>query len=144
ECGDYDEEALSLGAQIIRCPRTNPLTYPQALLRAMRDPAPYDVVHSHVHAYSGFVLWMAARAKVPVRIVHSHTDSHQQDITSTILRRMYLRAMSKLIHAHATAGFAVSTEAAVALFGPAWQADPRWSILPCGVDLRPFERSGPP
>jgi glycosyltransferase involved in cell wall biosynthesis len=110
----------------------------------MRAPAPYDVVHSHVHAYSGFVLSVAALAGAPVRIVHSHLDSREQERRPSPLRRAYLHAMHRLIRRHATAGFAASLEAGKALFGESWGVDPRWSVLRCGIDTSPFEAPARP
>jgi glycosyltransferase involved in cell wall biosynthesis len=153
ECA-YEREVRSFGAEILRCPRNPVPAYLRNLWSAMR--AKYDVVHSHVHAYSGWILSIAALARVPVRIAHSHLDTREQDlrpaslITSTkplppppapvrSLRRAYVRAMKRLIQRHATAGFAASHEAGKALFGELWGIDPRWSLLRCGIDTSGFE-----
>lgn len=135
----YDAEVLSAGARIIHCPRRPVANHLRRLWRAIRPTQPYDVVHSHVHAYSGWVLSVAALAGVPVRIVHSHLDTHVGDGAATPLRRAYLLAMGRLISRHATAGFAASGEAGKALFGQAWGADPRWSVLRCAIDTKAFE-----
>ena len=135
----YDAEVLSAGARIFHCPRRPVANHLSRLWHAIRPREPYDVVHSHVHAYSGWVLSVAALAGVPVRIVHSHLDTHVEDGAATPLRRTYLRAMRRLIARHATAGFAASGEAGKALFGQAWGADPRWSILRCAIDTQAFE-----
>jgi glycosyltransferase involved in cell wall biosynthesis len=157
--GAYEAEVRSFGSEILRCPR-NPLpAYLRNLWSAMRSS--YDVVHSHVHAYSGWILSVAALARVPVRIAHSHLDTREQDlrpsslITSTkpgppppapirSLRRAYVRAMKGLIRRHATAGFAASHEAGRALFGDLWGVDPRWSLLRCGIDTSVFEQPARP
>ena len=44
-----------------------------------RGRGPYDVVHSHIFNFSGFVLKLAARHGVPVRIAHSHTDTRLKE-----------------------------------------------------------------
>src|SRR5262249_4845710 len=36
-------------------------------------------------------------------------------------------------------GSAASSAAAASMFGPAWAADRRWSVLHCGIDLTPFD-----
>jgi len=46
--------------------------------------------------------------------------------------------MNWWIRRHATVGLAASGKAAAALFGPDWQADPRWRILHYGIDPAPF------
>jgi glycosyltransferase involved in cell wall biosynthesis len=136
----YEAEVLSLGARILRCPRRRIPAYVRSLWRAIRAPVPYDVVHSHVHAYSGWVLSVAALAGIRVRIAHSHLDTRHEDRGPRILRQAYLRTMSRLIRRNATAGFAASLEAGKALFGSLWGVDPRWSVLRCGIDTKAFER----
>jgi len=101
---------------------------------------PYDVVHSHVHHFSGFVLKLAHSAGVPVRIAHCHNDTTPVDCKATMLRRMYLRLCEHWIRKHATLGFAVSQKAAEALWGRDWSTDERWRILRCAIDLEPFRR----
>jgi glycosyltransferase involved in cell wall biosynthesis len=135
----YDEEVLASGARIFRCPRRPVADHLRKVWQAIRTPEPYDVVHSHVHAYSGWVLSLAASAGVPVRIAHSHLDSRSEDRTASGIRRAYLVAMRRLIARHATAGFAVSEEAGKALYGETWGRDPRWSILRCGIDTTVFD-----
>ncbi len=53
----HDDEVRSLGSRIISClhPR-RPLQYARRFRRVLRQYGPYDVVHSHVHHYSGYVL----------------------------------------------------------------------------------------
>src|ERR1039457_6645428 len=65
--GLYDEEVRALGSRIVPClSHTHPLQYAFNFRRALRQYGPYDVVHSHVHHYSGYVLLLAAMAGVPV------------------------------------------------------------------------------
>jgi glycosyltransferase involved in cell wall biosynthesis len=137
--GAYDAEVRSLGGRIFPCvgPR-NPLAYSRALRKILRTQGPFDVVHSHVHAYSGFVLRTARQAGVPLRIAHSHCDTSMLDIRSGAARRAYLALMNLWIQRHATLGLAVSRQAAASLFGANWSADPRWRISYCGIDLAPF------
>jgi glycosyltransferase involved in cell wall biosynthesis len=49
--------------------------------------------------------------------------------------------MKRWIARHASAGLATSRQAASALFGAAWETDPRWRLLYCGIDLEPFRAS---
>jgi glycosyltransferase involved in cell wall biosynthesis len=135
----YDEEIRALGAKIIPCLGTRrPWIYARNFRRVMSEFGPYDVVHSHVHYYSGFVLRLAHKVGVPVRIVHSHSDTSKVDREADVLRRGYLALMVRWMRRHATAGLAASGQAATALFGPKFQADPRWRILYCGIDLSSF------
>jgi glycosyltransferase involved in cell wall biosynthesis len=139
----YDEEVLSLGSTILRCPHTeNPLRYARQFLRIARQRSPYNVLHSHVHHFSGFVLTLGRITGIPVRIAHSHTTATAS--RSDIIRKTYLRSMERLIHAYCTQGFAVSAEAAAALFGPEWSADRRFRVFYCGIDVTPFQTAFDP
>lgn len=139
EPGAYDAAVRDLGGRITPCPNpSSPWRYGRALRRVLREHGPYDVVHSHVHHFSGHVLGIARSAGVPVRIAHSHTDSSLEDGEAGPARRLYLRTMRRWIRRHANAGFAASRLAAAALYGPGWEADPRWRVLYYGIDLAPF------
>jgi glycosyltransferase involved in cell wall biosynthesis len=139
EPGAYDAAVRGLGGRIIPCPNpSSPWRYGRALRRVLREHGRYDVVHSHVHHFSGHVLGVARSAGVPTRIAHSHTDSSLEDAEAGAGRRLYLRTMRRWIHRHASAGFAASRPAAAALYGAGWEADPRWRVLYYGIDLAPF------
>ncbi len=137
--GHYDAEIASLGSAVIPCERpSSPVRYAWRLLDVLRERGPYDVVHSHVHHFSGFVLALAARGGVPVRIVHSHLDTRSVDAAASLPRRLYLALMTAALQRYATNGLAASGVAAEALFGTRWRDDPRWAIARCGLDFRPF------
>jgi len=136
----YDDEARALGSRIIPCLHpSRPLLYAHNFKRTLREHGTYDTVHSHVHHYSGYILRLAQQAGVPLRIAHSHNDTSSLQAQAGLLRRLYLRLMKYWIGRHATVGLAASRKAAVALFGPGWNADLRWQILHCGIDLAPFQ-----
>lgn len=136
----YDDEIRALGSQIIPClHHKQPWSYARNFKRSLREHGPYDVVHSHVHHYSGYVLRLAQQTGLPVRIAHSHSDTSPRQAQAGLLRRGYLTLMKRWITHYATVGLAVSRQAAMALFGPAWEADPRWQILHYGIDLTPFQ-----
>jgi len=137
EPGDYDEEIIQLGSKIIPClSSAQPWKYYKNMKRIFCAHGPYDVVHSHVHHFSGFVLKIAEKAGIPIRIAHSHTDS--SGLQHTISRRFYLAVMKNWIDHYATLGLAVSERAAFALFGPKWKMRTWIKIHPCGIDLAPF------
>jgi glycosyltransferase involved in cell wall biosynthesis len=131
----YDSQVESMGATIHRNAHPhNVVRYVRRLREILGAVPRYDVVHSHVHHYSGIVLAVAARAAVPVRIAHCHSDTREADAASSWPRRMYLSTASRLIRRHATAGFACSDAAGQALFGPRWSGDERWAIMQAGID----------
>lgn len=135
----YDAEIRSLGSRIISCDApSKPLGYARRYKQILLEEGPYDIVHSHVQHFSGFVLFLAKRSSVPVRIVHSHLDTQYRDSKAKVKRRAYLRLMEALINKYATCGIAVSQKAGNSLFGHNWGKDSRWQLLHCGIDLKPF------
>ena len=145
ESCSYDDEILALGSKISRCLNpTKPLVYSAEFKQILKDNAPYDIVHSHVHHYSGFTLFLAKQAGVPIRIAHSHNDTSSAEAQAGWKRRLYLTLMEKSIAHYATLGLGASDEAAADLFGSTWKNDPRWQILYCGLDLTPFQKQPDP
>jgi len=137
EPGAYDEEVRALGAQIIPCLSPfKPRQYASNFWRLLREYGPYDVVHSHVHHYSGYVLTLAAMTGVPVRIAHSHTSAPEP--SPGIVRRAYLAGMRRFIRQNATLGIAISTLAGDSLM-PGWDEDSTWHLRPYGIETKPFD-----
>ena len=79
ECA-YDRELVSLGSRLHYCPSPRyPIQYAMNFRRILRNHRPYDVVHSHVHRFGGYVLKLAHSAGIPVRIAHSHNATQDVD-----------------------------------------------------------------
>jgi glycosyltransferase involved in cell wall biosynthesis len=142
EPGAYDEEAKQLGSKIIPCPAPSPLAFAKNFRRVLREHGPYDVVHSHVHAYSGWVLRAAAKEGVPVRVAHSHTDRTNVASEQTLKRRMYRAVMGHLLRRYATAGLGISEAATASFFGDDWRRDPRWRIVYYGMNFSRIRAAG--
>jgi glycosyltransferase involved in cell wall biosynthesis len=135
----YDDEIRALGSQIIPCLNpSKPWLYANNFKQILREYGPYNIVHSHVHHFSGYALWLAKQAGIAVRIVHSHNDTSSIDAKAGLYRRLYLTLTKWLIDRSATFGLAASHQAATVLFNKAWETDSRWKIFYCGVDLEPF------
>jgi glycosyltransferase involved in cell wall biosynthesis len=140
DTGAYDAEVHALGARVIPCLRpSNPLPYAFRFWRILRGYGPYDVVHSHVHHFSGYVLALAALAGIPVRIAHSHNDTGSAQLPVSSFRRIYYAAMRSLIYYCATAGLTVSAEAGDDLFSWPWQGSSKWRLQHLGIDLSRFQ-----
>ena len=138
-CAAYDGKIRSLGSRTIPCPRPrNTIGYVRRLRRILQENGPYDVVHSHVHHFSGVALRVAHAMGVPMRIAHSHSDTSWVQARAGWARRTYLRLMKQWIQRYATCGLAASEMAAIALWGRGWRMDPRWQVLHCGIDLSAF------
>lgn len=138
--GDYDEEIRALGSQIIPCPlhRWNPWSYAVNFKRILREYGPYDIVHSHPHHFSGYVLRLAKQAGVPVRIAHSHNDSSLLQAKAGFYRHLYFTVTKHWIDRYATLGLGCSHPAVAALFGANWERDRRWEVFYYGIDLTAF------
>jgi glycosyltransferase involved in cell wall biosynthesis len=139
DAGAYDEEVRWLGARIIPClGYTNPARYARNFLKALYQYGPYDVVHSHVHHFSGYVLMLAKIGGVPVRIAHSHSDTRLADSSAGGARKAYRVAMRSLIRTCSNGGLAVSTEAGNDLFGGPLSSHSAWKLQHLGIDLSRF------
>src|ERR1035437_2659842 len=98
----YEAEIEKLGGRIFRLPdprNVGLIPYYSALKRTIRSEGPFLAVHGHAHYFSGIILRAAARAGVPVRIAHSHTN---RDYSRSLSRRGYRWLMMSLIRRHAT------------------------------------------
>ena len=127
--GSFDNEIRSHGSQVHRCASPGRLQAFRASLQSIiRKHGPYDVVHSHLHHFSGLVLWFAAQSGVPVRMAHCHNDQSAGPHKPGLIRRGYLNLTESLIDRYATGGLACSRPAAADLFGRRWTSDPRWRI----------------
>lgn len=136
----YDDEVRAFGSKIIPCLHpSQPWLYARTFKRILREYGPYDIVHSHVHHFSGYVLRLAQQAGIPVRIAHSHNDPSLIDARAGWYRRLYFALTKWWIVRHATLGLGASRQAGAALFSPAWGTDPRWRLLYYGIDLTPFQ-----
>ncbi|MBD2308800.1 glycosyltransferase family 1 protein [Chroococcidiopsis sp. FACHB-1243] len=136
----YNDEVLALGSRIIPClNQKQPWLYARNFNRILREHGPYDIVHSHVHHFSGYILRLAQQAGVPVRIAHSHIDTSSIEARTGLRRRLYYILTKWWIARYATQGLGASCQAAADLFGSAWKTDPRWQTLYCGINLTPFQ-----
>jgi glycosyltransferase involved in cell wall biosynthesis len=135
----YNQEICALGSKVIPCPHpSQPWLYAHNFQQILRENGPYNIIHSHVHHFSGLILRLAKQAGVSVRIAHSHFDSSSIQAQASWNKRFYLALMKRWIARYATTGLATSRAAAADLFGLYWKTDPRWQTLYCGVDLKPF------
>lgn len=137
EPAEYDDELRELGGRLLVCGgRHLPWRFARGFRQVLSSQGPYDIVHSHVHHFSGLVLGLAKRAGVRGRIAHSHNTA---DCRPDGWRRsLYRAAMERWIASSATDLLACSQDAAAALFGRNWPADPRCRVLSYGIDPAPL------
>jgi glycosyltransferase involved in cell wall biosynthesis len=140
------EQIQSLGSQIILCPHPQkytfqPWLYNLTFKKILRDYGPYDVIHSHMAHFNGYILRLAKQIGVTIRIAHSHNDNTSIEQTEKFNRRLYINWTKRWISQYATLGLGVSRQATAYMFGSAWEADSRWQVLHCSLDLNPFQES---
>ena len=141
----YDEEIKRLGGRIFPCTEhRQPWKYARTFSRIVKTYGPYSVLHSHVHFFSGYPLWLARRFGIPIRVAHSHCMQGVNADWWNLPRTAYLNLSRAWIYQNATHGLAVSLDAAQMLFGDRWERDPRFRVLHCGIDLEPFREAPDP
>jgi glycosyltransferase involved in cell wall biosynthesis len=133
----HGERARQLGIPVFTLARgRNLLSFAAGFWNVLKTKGPFDVVHSHVHYFSGVVLALAWLAGVPVRIAHGHNDTSQW--SRSLARRLYAAVARFLISVFATHGFGVTAACVRDLFGASCARDRRWQVLPCGIPLSAF------
>jgi len=138
----YDSEITARGGCLLPCPSVHRPGYIREFNEALRSREPYDVLHSHVHWFSGVTTTLARRRGIRLRIAHSHSNSSLAEASAGPLRgayrAVYRSVMRRGMLSSATHLLAASGSAACALFGANWQEVPRARVLYCGVDFAPF------
>lgn len=137
--GFYDEEIYELNSKIHYCKFShNPLIYSFNLYKTLRNLNP-DIVHSHVHNYSGLVLLVAYLSGIESRISHCHSDTRIKK--KSFIRRLYSVNMKYLISKFATSMIAVSSNSAEDLYGMNWKDKENVHLIPCGIDVSKYDSS---
>lgn len=134
EEGPREAEAAALPARIIHVPYKVPQYWQnrRAILDACRG---YDIVHAHMDGMNGYILSLAKRAGVPVRISHCHNT---QFLTNHPLRVLLHRRTADRIPKVATSLFACSEEAGRFLYGDARFDAGQVQIVHNAIDLEKF------
>ncbi|MGL5924167.1 glycosyltransferase [Chroococcidiopsis sp.] len=137
---DYDDEVRALGSKIIPCLHpSKPWLFARNFRQILQDYGPYDVVHSQLYLFSGFILRLAAQEKVPIRISHVHplTDIKGRSFLRSIYRQIMTRWTSKYA-THIIAPSKTSLEAFQAICDCSHQ---QTYILYNGVEIDRFEKN---
>lgn len=107
------EEIKSLGGKVILIPPYQKIfKYIKELTKILKENK-YKIVHSHINTLSVFPLYCAKKAKVPVRIAHSHSTTNKKEWKKNLMKQA-LRPLSKVF---ATEYFCCSEHAGRWLFG---------------------------
>lgn len=115
--GDYDEEIKKLGGKIFRIspPRgVNYFRHINDIIKTCKQNGPYQAIHIPTMFHSGIVCLAACLAKIPTRIVHSHSAS---ELNTGLKRKIYNFVSRRLINVLSTHRIACGQEARDFLFG---------------------------
>jgi glycosyltransferase involved in cell wall biosynthesis len=127
--GPLDARVRAAGGEVLKC-RVD-ARFPLRLYRLLRERR-YDVVHSHVHYFSGVILALARLAGTPGRIAHLHT-AVVNDKEDTLGRRAQLATCRRLIQFAATDLLAAGEGTMHGAWGPQWKSDRRCRVVYSGL-----------
>ncbi len=130
-----DEEILDLGGRIIKLePYENSMRINMRQCRAAFADGEYTIVHSHLNTLSCFPLYAAFRAKVPIRIAHSHSTTSRGECKRNLMKQA-LRPFSKTFATHYAA---CADYTARWLFGAKMVQDGKVHIIQNAIDTARF------
>lgn len=132
ESGDYDHEIIEAGSTIYRLPKKSkhPFTYQKRFLEILNNNH-YDIIHTQMDAMNGVALRLAKKAKIPIRISHSHNTSCLSNNRIKIIINDYSKS---LIPKYATHLFACSDAAGQWLYGK----NKEFTVINNAIDLGKF------
>lgn len=138
QTGVLDDRARAAGGEVLKC-ALDPL-FPVKFRKLLRRRQ-YDVIHSHVHFFSGVILALARLSGVPGRVVHLHT-ALVNDREDTIRRRAQLAVCRVLVDRYATDIVAVGESTMRGAWSHEWSSDSRCQVIYNGI--RPDRLSAVP
>ena len=133
----YTDEVKKSGSRIFRMlsiKEAGIKGFCKSIEKCICENGPYDVIHSHIDYLSGFVMKIAKKCKIKVRISHSHnTAAYTHRGSMPALFMLYAR---KLIGLYSTKLLACNLEAAEYMFGKTKVKNT--VIINNAIDLRKF------
>ncbi len=134
---DYDDEIRSLGGRIVPCELNRNLPRYFKNLKGIINSGRYDVIHAHAYNFSGVTLWMASKCGAKHRFAHLHTTGDGRP--TTLVRKLYRKAMVRLVRSNATTVLGCTRGTFDAFFGQGVEHVPGGKVIYYGVDLDPFD-----
>lgn len=129
------EEIEALGGKVIIIPPYQKINkYIKELTKVLKENK-YKIVHSHLNTLSVFPLYCAKKAKVPVRIAHSHSTTNKKEWKKNIMKQA-LKPFSKVF---ATDYFCCSELAGRWLFGNRTYNKGKVYLLNNAIDLDKYK-----
>jgi len=136
--GQLDARIRHIGGEVFPCPlRPGVFTFGRRFTKVLKT-SNCDIVHCHVHYFSGYLVHLAHRVGIKGRIVHFRTTDDGKPLTLT--RKVYHNTMKKMVDKHATDILAVSNCAMEFTWGKNWQRDVRAKVIYNGIDLSYFRK----
>ena len=128
------EEIEKMGGKVILVPPyQKTFKYIKALKKIFLEEK-YDIVHSHLNTLSLFPLYAAKRAKIAVRIAHSHSTTNKNEVKKNFIK-MILKPFSKI---YATDYFCCTEHAGRWQFGNKIFDEGKVYVLNNAIDLEKF------
>ncbi|MFC7579893.1 glycosyltransferase family 1 protein [Schaalia naturae] len=127
------DEIESLGGRVFEVPPYQRLPRYTRELEILFRAERWPIVHSHVNALSVFPLRAAKRARVPIRIAHSHSTSGRGEHAKNAMKAV----LKRLSNLYPTKRFACSEYAGEWLFGKGASFD----VVYNAIDLQAFSFS---
>ncbi len=132
--GVFDEEIKALGGKIYyisALQKVGQRKYVNNLDEFFKEHKEYKIIHSHINQVSGLILERAKKAKIPIRIAHSHNNKYGKNCFVNI----YKMFLGTKLEKNANYKFACSKEAGRFLFGK--KAD--FKVINNAIDSSKFE-----
>ena len=132
--GDFDDEIAAMGGKVhyLKLDWIFPLRFMALLLRRH-----YGVIHSHVHFFSAFLLFLGRIAGVSRRIAHFRSTADGKG--NGLVRRIRNRFLKFLLLQTATDIVGVSEASLVISLGPNWAGDERCQVIYSGISKEDFQ-----
>lgn len=129
--GVFDKELVKMGCRIFHVtPRSVSLARNMRDMTQIMQNESYDIVWSHMDAANFYALKAAKKAKVPVRISHSHNTQY---LTRNKIKKANLSIIKRLIPMYATHLFACSDLAGIWLYGKM-----PFTVIPNAIEFEKF------
>jgi glycosyltransferase involved in cell wall biosynthesis len=135
ESGPLEPEVESMGGTVHHIALRPVRSFVQKFHQLLQQQK-YDVVHSHVHYSSGFILRRAALAGVPIRIAHFRSMDDGRG--NGLFRQGQRTVMKRYVLRYATHVLAVSEGVMKSTWGDTWRTDHRFKVVYDGCDTAPF------
>lgn len=110
----------------------------KSIKKCICENGPYDVVHSHIDYLSGYVMKVAKKHNVRIRIAHSHSTSAYTH--KGAMAELPMQYMRRMINRYATELLACSIESAKYMFGS--KQAKKAVIINNAIDLNRFADKG--